>query len=459
MTEYRKLCATAGALLLAACSVAPVAPAPDGTTPAIELRPGAPGEWSATYTLAAPATALRFTRNPGDSRRPRWKLPEDFEIAHEDGVDLLVRRDGGAFAAVTASVPARYIMLPKEYAPFSPFTDGGLLVHTGQFHACAGRADCPGDARWDLAVTPPEGARTIADGVVGARADFADGGDGTNVYVGAAEPLASADFVAVIDRGLPESVRAALDSLLPPLMREFGARLVPPPRKPMLFASLDPHAPADGGLHVQGGVLPGQVFMHLASGDWSQATEQKVVGFLPWFFAHEAAHLFQFAGEKGGGDYTQQAWIHEGGADAFAALSVARLGGTREYVAQRVDKAVGLCATGLRELGGHPLNASAEAGAFDNYYQCGLLMHLAVDAEVRRASRGKRDLFDVWADFLGRVRAGASWSQDAFLAAARRAGAGGSADFCLALATQAQQDPERYLRAQLARAGVKLRRT
>jgi hypothetical protein len=455
MTDYRKLLAAAGALLAAGCASAPVPPAADGTTPGIELRPGAPGEWSATYTLAAPVTALRFTRNPGDSRRPRWKLPEGFEIAHDDGVDLLRRRDGAAFAAVTASVPARYVMLPKEYAPFSPFTDGALLVHTGQFHACAGRADCPGNARWDLAVIPPDGAHTIAHGVVGAHADFADGGDGTNVYVGAGEPLASADFIAVIDRGLPATVREALDRLLPQLMREFGARLVPPPRTPMLFASLDPHAPSGSGLHVQGGVLPGQVFMHLSSGNWSPATEQKVVGFLPWFFAHEAAHLFQHAGDGRAAHDPQQSWIHEGGADAFAALSVARFGGTREYVEQRVNQAVGLCAKGLRELDDRPLNASAEAGAFDNYYQCGLLMQLAVDAEVRRASRGKRDLFDVWADFLGRVRAGAPWNQDEFVAAARRAGATGSAEFCLALATRPQPDPEKYLRAQLRRAGVK----
>jgi hypothetical protein len=457
MTEYRKVCAAAAALLAAACAARPAAMAPDGATPAIELRPGAPGEWQAAYTLAAPARVLRFTRNPGDSRRPRWRAPAEFEIAHEDGVDRLRRRDGGAFEAVTLAIPARYVMLPKEYAPFSPFTDGGLLVHTGQFHACAGDAECPGEVRWPVTVVPPAGARAIAHGVAAERASFADAGDGTNVYVGAGTPLASPDFIAVVDAGLPVTVRAALDRLLPPLMREFGARLAPPPEKPMLFASLDPHAPADGGLHVQGGVLPGQVFMHLASGDWSRDTEQKVVGFLPWFFAHEAAHLFQFAGEKGGGDYTQQAWIHEGGADAFAALSVARFGGTREYVDLRVGKAVGLCATGLRGLGGRPLNASAEAGAFDNYYQCGLLMHLALDAEVRRASRGKRDLFDVWADFLGRVRAGAPWNQDEFLAAARRAGASGSADFCLALATQVREEPEPYLRAQLARAGVKLR--
>jgi len=152
----------------------------------------------------------------------------------------------------------------------------------------------------------------------------------------------------------------------------------------------------------------------------------------------------------------QQAWIHEGGADAFAALSVARLGGTQAYVDRRIGKAVGACAKGLRALGDRPLNASAEAGAFDNYYQCGLLMQLAVDAEVRRTSRGKRDLFDVWADFLAGVRAGGAWDQDAFVAAARRAGASGAADFCLALASRAHADPEPYLRAQLRRAGVKL---
>lgn len=457
MIEYRKLCLAAGALLLAACTAAPVAPAPDGATPAIELRPGGPGEWQATYALAAPARVLRFTRNPGDSRRPRWRLPEDFEITRTDDVDRLRRRDGRPFTAVTLSVPARYVVLPKDYAPFSPFTDGALLVHTGQFHACAGEADCPGEARWALTVVPPEGMRTIVHGAIGDRASFADGGDGTNVYVGAGAPLASPEFVAVIDRGLPEPVRAALYRLLPPLMQEFGARLTPPPATPMLFASLDPYPPSGSGFSHQGGTLPGQVFVHLYGEDWARATEQQVGGHLPWFFAHEAAHLFQHAGEGRATYSMEQSWIHEGGADAFAALSVARFGDTREYVEKRVGKAVGQCAKGLRALGGRPLNASAAAGAFDNYYQCGLLMQLAIDAEVRRASAGKRDLFDVWADFLGRVRAGATWQQDEFLAAARRAGAAGSVEFSLALATQPQPDPEPYLRAQLARAGVKLR--
>lgn len=456
MTEYRKLRAAAGALLLAACGAAPVTLAPDGATPAIELRPGAAGRWQAAYTLAASARMLRFTRNPGDSRRPRWVLPADFEIAHEDGVDRLRRRDGRPFDAVTVSVPARYAVLPKEYAPFSPFTDGALLVHTGQFHACAGPAECAGEARWSLTVVPPAGARTIVHGAIGERVRFADGDDGTNVYVGAGEPLASPDFVAVIDAGLPGPVRAALDRLLPSLMREFGARLAPPPGKPMLFASLDPQPPSGSGFNHQGGTLPGQVFMHLYGEDWARATEQQVGGYLPWFFAHEAAHLFQHT-DGAAGYHMQQAWIHEGGADAFAALSVARLGGTRDYVDRRVGKAVAACAKGLAGLGGRPLNASAEAGAFDNYYQCGLLMQLAIDGEVRRASRGRRDLFDVWADFLGRVRAGAAWDQDEFLAAARRAGASGSAEFCRALATQAQPDPAAYLRAQLARAGVTLR--
>src|SRR5689334_1907375 len=120
MTEYRKLCVAAGALLIAACSSTPVTTAPDGATPAIVLRPGAPGEWQAAYRLAAPAQVLRFTRNPGDSRRPRWQLPAEFEITHEDGVDRLRRRDGRAFDAVTLAVPARYVVLPKDYGPFSP---------------------------------------------------------------------------------------------------------------------------------------------------------------------------------------------------------------------------------------------------------------------------------------------------------------------------------------------------
>lgn len=98
-------------------------------------------------------------------------------------------------------------------------------------------------------------------------------------------------------------------------------------------------------------------------------------------------------------------------------------------------------------LGGKPLNASAKAGAFSNYYTCGLVIQLAIQAEVQRTSAGARDLFDVWARFSSRVRAGEPWDQDTFLSSASELGAAEAASFARALATTPQQAPLQFFRA------------
>ena len=63
-----------------------------------------------------------------------------------------------------------------------------------------------------------------------------------------------------------------------------------------------------------------------------------------------------------------------------------------------------------------------KAGAFQNHYDCGLVIQLAIDAELRSASGGRESLVTLWADFLDRAKAGAPWTGDTFLATARAHG-------------------------------------
>ncbi|MBB5519935.1 hypothetical protein FHS62_002765 [Amphiplicatus metriothermophilus] len=116
----------------------------DASAPRIRLAPGEGGFWRVEYELASPATRMGFVRIPNDWRARHWKpADEALEIAHVDGESFVRRKDGAAFRRAAFDVPARYRHLPKDYAPFSPFSDGGLLIHTGQFHACPGAAPCP----------------------------------------------------------------------------------------------------------------------------------------------------------------------------------------------------------------------------------------------------------------------------------------------------------------------------
>jgi hypothetical protein len=419
--------------------------------PAISLSEIKAGRWRVVLHTTRPTAGLRFARNPDDSRRRRWQVDSGFELVHEAGVDLLRRKDGAAFQTASLTVPARYVALPKEYAPFSPYSDGGTLIYSGQFQFCAGTLECPSDGRWQIEVTPPPGTHLVVEGGVhDSEFTFSDAGEGTNIYVGKTQPLSSSHFVAVLDRGLPPEVSAALYRLLPRMMDFYTTRLGRLPFKPMLFASLDPDPPEHSGFNMQGGALPGQISFHLYGEKWAEGAKDRLLDSLPWNFAHEAGHLFQFLGASGDTFPMDQSWIHEGGAEAFAALTLVEFGGaSREQVDQRIEGAVAQCAAGLQTLAGKPLNASAKAGAFSNYYTCGLVIHLAIDAEVKRTSAGARDLFDVWAQFSSRARAGEPWNQDTFLRTASELGAAEAARFARALATVPQEDPLQFLRTGL----------
>jgi hypothetical protein len=449
----RRVCLAAVMTLGFACARGPGTSGPvqrssEPASPSISLSEIETGQWKVVIRALQPTAALRFVRNPDDSRARRWRTEPDFELVHEGGVDLLRRKDRGSFLTASAIVAARYAALPKEYAPFSPYSDGGTLIYSGQFHACATGSDCPSDARFPFRVAPPQGKHLIVEGGLHeSEFEFTDAGDGTNIYVGKATPLASSHFVAVIDSGLPQAARAALYRLLPQMMDFYTSRLGRLPFKPMLFASLDPYPPKNSGFSMQGGALERQVFFHLYGEEWTDAATDKLLERLPWLFAHEAGHLYQSLGLSGDAYPKDQSWIHEGGAEAFAALTVVEFGGAScDSVEERIEGAVTECAAGLEALVGRPLNASAEVGAFRNYYTCGLVIHLAIDAEMQRTSRGTRDLFDVWAEFSSRVRAGESVNQGTFLRTASDLGAIHAASFARTLATEPQRDPLQFLR-------------
>lgn len=432
-----------------------IEPSNEARPPSISISEVHAGQWRIVFHSSQPTAQLRFARTPDSSRARRWRVEPGFELNHEQGADYLRRKDHTMFQTASVTVPARYAALPKEYAPFSPYSDGGTLIYSGQFHVCAGTAECPNDHGWEFSVTPPPGAHLLVDGVVHkSEFTFIDVENGTNVYVGQTAPLASSHFVAVIDRGLPRQVRAALYRLLPPMMDFYTARLGRLPFKPMLFVSLDPAPPDGSEFNMQGGVLPGQVFFHLYGEKWAEAPTDQLLDRLPWMFAHEAGHLFQSLGHRGNAYPKDQSWIHEGGAEAFAALSVVEFGGLScDLVEGRIEGAITECADGLEALSGRSLDASAEAGAFRNYYACGLVIHLAIDAETKRTSGAARDLFDVWAEFLSRARGGEPINEDTFLRTASDLGAIKAASFARALATAPQDDPLHFLRTGLNESG------
>lgn len=392
----------------------------DGPRPlTLALSHSADRELTAAYRLSKAATALHFPQELGGYRAEVWKPADSaFRWVKEGDGERVERADGRPFQNVTFTISIDYRALPKSYAPFSPFSQGGALVYSGHFHACA-TAPCVEPGPLLISIDAP--GETV--GVDGRRTPdrdrFVSRDDGTNIFIGSLEPVDADGFVAIIDPGLPVAARQHLDRSLPRAIQDLAAIYGPLSFKPELYVSIDDEPEKSGRISTQGGTLPRQIFMHF---DGENAKERVGAGnpfWLDWFFAHEAAHLFQqdksgkLIGEE------QFAWMHEGGADAMAALAMVRRGAAEQaYVLNRKREAEAACAAGLATT---PLNRASAEGKFDLHYQCGLIIWLALDQDLRRV--GKDGLADLNRALFAVVRSGQPWSDAQFFRLAGELGA------------------------------------
>jgi hypothetical protein len=348
-------------------------------------------QWQVRYDFEEPVSSFRFARTPDESRVRDWLPDIGFEFQSTKGGDLVRRKDGAAFKSVRFRMNPDYRVLPEDYAPFSPFSDGSTLFHTGRFFACA--ESCADDATWSMTLWADTDDRIVLDGkLLRAEASWTDSADGRMIYVGRQTPVQTPDFISVVDPGVPEQIRSQLLVQLPSLMHTFAQKFGPLPTKPTLFVSYDADHPRGWGR--QGGVLPGQVFTHFYGSKWHEEMKKEAFADeLSWHLAHEAAHLYQrqqFA--------SADPWIHEGSAEAFAALALRS--SSPAFVESKRSGAADRC---REQRKGRSVRETIESGVFDAAYSCGLLVNLKIDVATRQAT-DRDGLFAVWRDYLARLQ-------------------------------------------------------
>ncbi|MCU7554702.1 hypothetical protein OCL06_08835 [Alteromonas sp. ASW11-19] len=384
--------------------------AQDDTKVDIAVVKAATGDWTVTYQTQQPVSRLGFVRNPDHSRTTRWTpQSSEFDLVLADNKEYLVRIDGTDFTKASVTLTPTYKHLSKDYAPFSPYSDGGTLIYTGRLFACADTCS-EENQQWRVSMQVPAGEHIILAGKVHTGStSWIDSGDGMNVYVGAQPPIETPNVIAVIDPGLPEKIKHALEADIPALMTYFEKKLGPVEgEKPTLFAS---YANVEGH-SSQGGTLPNQIFMHWNVNNLEEkVATSKFLNDTLWFFAHEVAHLYQRSGKGDNIVERQASWLHEGHAEWSAALALSALyPDTNLYVSNKTDRFKEHCATGLTDF---PLAEAAERGRFDLYYTCGLVIHQAIDSALR--TKSDRDSYSLWNAFRERVETSDEQASDVFL--------------------------------------------
>lgn len=370
-----------------------------------QIEKNTQGQWWVRYSTATPLQRLVFQRNPDDSRAKQWIAQSElYKIQILDGVETVLRTDGQPFSDVSFRLPAMYTPLPKEYAAFSPFSDGGMLLHSGRFFACA--EHCGPDLNsWTLTLKAPAGEKIIVAGkLYQDEVTWQEQDSGSKVYLGKAQPLAGADFISLIDPVLPQALQQQISSQLPVLMAWFTKHMGALDVRPALFASYS--STENGSYGHQGGTLPGQIFMHWYG---HTAIEQLQPDAVFWFFAHEVAHLYQR--QAGAIEPPQDAWIHEGAAEYLAGVASAEVQQNRHMLQDKLTVAGKSCVAGLEKDHNY---AKAAAANSQLHYSCGLLLNHAINVQLQQAAQ-PISLFRLWSLFNTAVQAGQRPQASVFL--------------------------------------------
>ncbi|WP_299586013.1 hypothetical protein [uncultured Microbulbifer sp.] len=366
------------------------------------------GNWFVTFVSEKPIKRLVFKSSPDNSRSKRWvSTSKGYRFEFDGEGESVYRRDGSAFTEVTFHLTPTYTALPKEYAPFSPFSDGGYLLHTGRFFACA--ESCQSSLnQWHLSIAAPEPDNIILHGKIYQESvEWEAFDEGSKVYIGSGEPIQSDHFVSVIDERLPEKLKHQMSIQLPKLMNFFADKMGALGYRPALFASYS--STDDGRAGHQGGTLPGQIFMHwYGEGAVIEAID---VDELFWLFSHEVAHLYQ----REGADVsdTAESWLHEGAADYFAGLAFESII-SKGFLSQKIKQAEKNC---LASLEGNPVYVDVSRKNPRVHYECGMLIMNAIDKRLK--AQGSLSVYNVWNLYSSKVSAGAPAGVDQFLFTAK----------------------------------------
>jgi hypothetical protein len=400
--------------------------------PAIELAPNGTGSWSGTYRMSAPVKQLVFLKDSDGERGRQWTSGGDFEIVVEGRHDILRRKDGSAFTTARVSVPARFNLHASGYPPFVPFSDGSLLVYTGQYLACVERCPDKPSWRWKFTAEIPSSTRAIIQGrVESGKVSWTDSRKASYLFVGNTRPIESRSFTAVIDPSVPTDVRTSLHANFPEFMSYYTQHLGPPAVKPTLFVSYDEHYPDTGSA---GANVSNDISMHIY-GAWPRDPDQGVRR-VTWYFAHEAGHDFQKT------DTSQSPadwWIHEGSAEMFAALALQHASPElAAYVQTRFEPARQDCADGLKDSS---LRDTLLNGHHDLNYPCGLILQARFDRDVRARNPKSDGIFALWRDYRERLKNGASPVTETYLQSVEALAGKDTADWARRIINDRLADP------------------
>ncbi|MFS2318229.1 hypothetical protein RMQ97_09845 [Maricaulis sp. D1M11] len=355
------------------------------------------GQFEVEYRFAEPHDVFVFARSQTEYRTEAWRpIDTQTPVERVAGMDALIF--DRPVSSARFHVQARPDLDYAGYAHFTAFSDGGLVLFTGQFELLLAQSResieaMQGDLNQFDGVQPRTGVavrslrpmiahgRSIAEEAV----DVSLGG-GSFVYIGDGDIETTPNYAGLIDPGTPDWLKTRFESdmayLFDRLETGWGYGLDAPATLMFAFGGHD-----HPGFSNKGGVQ-GRQLMIRSSGEALREEDPFIHAYLLWFFAHETVHLFQnVKGARLAESF--DSWIHEGAANAMANRIMAEQGDSAAaYLQYSFSNALETCVASL-ENGN--LQGAEQRGEFDAYYACGEFVALILDAGTPQG-----DLYDIW---------------------------------------------------------------
>ncbi|MGE3757069.1 MAG: hypothetical protein AB7H97_04895 [Pseudobdellovibrionaceae bacterium] len=342
--------------------------------------------WKVTFHTSEPTSNLIFDRQINRFRTKTWKpLTPGISVIEKDNQEQIV--SASPFQDASFEFDSYYEMTPKDYEFFQAFSDGSVVMYTGHLNACPKDKECKQPVEFSF--IPRADERGIVSGSIFTTTyKWTDEAErGTYVYFGNINPIITKFLTAIIDPKLPGWIYKKIDSLLPKLFEHYAKRTSEPLTfKPFVFLNYA----ADGeGNNSHGGTLPGLIQLSLKGKGWSKPDTESFID-LARFLAHESAHiwngqLFPYA--------SRDMWMHEGGADAFAYLSLFELNVIdRKRFLDFQSEAFNDC---LSTVKNRPLMEVKEDPGYRSHYRCGSMIALLSHSAAQKTNK-EHDLFFFW---------------------------------------------------------------
>jgi hypothetical protein len=274
-------------------------------------------KWRADYVFAEPITAVELGAQAGPYRKQAWRplTPGVELVAHDDNEGL---RSASPLTKLSVEISAYDDFAEGQYAPIDRFSDGGWDFYVGFLYGALtqGGRERSMDVALHLHGLPDE--TVIAPAKPGTELSG-------YAYFGPREPTRKGNVNVIIDPQAPAWLREVMDDTTAKVSQfyeqAFQRKLIDMPLVSVAVVGFDG---APGNISIKGGAVGGGIAYRL-QGAGLVVDHPKKRALMARLVAHEMAHLWQVNLTRGGigGD---DAWIHEGGAEAIMLEAVRATG-------------------------------------------------------------------------------------------------------------------------------------